>query len=72
MVSTHKKKQSNRRLLSRLDDFDQDIIIGNASSDGHEKVVINEGTVDQEFSVNNTDNNLAPNEILVNVKTLER
>ena len=29
MVSTRKKKQSNRRLLSQLDDFDQDMIIGN-------------------------------------------
>ena len=33
MVSTRKKRQSNRRLLSQLDDFDQDIIIGNAANE---------------------------------------
>ena len=32
MVSTRKEKESNRRLLSELDDFDQDFIIGNALS----------------------------------------
>ena len=33
MVSTRKKKQSNRRLLNQLDDFDQDMTIGNAASE---------------------------------------
>ena len=42
MVSTRKKRQSNKRLLSQLDDFDQDIIIGNATSDRQENVVANE------------------------------
>ena len=32
MVSTGKKRQSIRRLLSQLDDFDQDVNIGNAMS----------------------------------------
>ena len=33
MVSTRKKKQSNKKLFSPLDDFDQDIFVGNAASD---------------------------------------
>ena len=44
MVSTRKKRQSNRRLLSQLDDFDQDMVIGNAASARREKFVVIEGT----------------------------
>ena len=33
MVTTRKKKESNRKILSHLDDFDQDMIIGNAASE---------------------------------------
>ena len=33
MVSTRKKKQSNRRLLSQLDDFDQDFLFGNVATE---------------------------------------
>ena len=33
MVSSRKKRQSNRRLLSQLDEFDQDVIIGNVASE---------------------------------------
>ena len=51
MVSTHKKTQSNRRPLSQLDDFDQDIIIGNIVSGGQENATVNEGIADQEFIV---------------------
>ena len=46
MVSTRKKRQSNRRLLSQLDDFDQDMVIGNAVTERKENVVVNEGTID--------------------------
>ena len=46
MVSTRKKRQSNRRLLSQLDDFDQDMIIGNAASERQEGIVVNEGNND--------------------------
>ena len=42
MVSTRKKRQSNRRLLSQLDDCDQDMIIGNAASEGQEKIAVSE------------------------------
>ena len=46
MVCTRKKKQSNRKLLSPLDDFDQDIIIGNTMSDRQEYARVNESTAD--------------------------
>ena len=46
MVSTRKKRQSNRRLLSQLDDFDQDTVIGNAASERQKNNVINVGTND--------------------------
>ena len=57
MVSTRKKKQTNKRLLSQLDDFDQDMIIGNAASERQENVVVNEGTSDRDFTVSNSSNN---------------
>ena len=46
MVSTREKRQSNKRLLSQLDDFDQDMIIGNTASVRQENVTANEGTND--------------------------
>ena len=72
MVSTRKKRQSNRRLLSQLDDFVQDVIIGNTASERQENVVVNEGTNDRDFTVSNSSNNTAVNESAINVKTLER
>ena len=41
-------------------------------SDRHENATVNEGTVDKEFTVSNSDNNPVANDNLVNVKTLER
>ena len=72
MVSTRKKKQSNRRLLRQLDHFDQDMIIGNAVSERQENIVVSEGINDRDFTVGNSGNNMAINESTVNVKTLER
>ena len=72
MVSTRKKTQSSRRLLSQLDDFDQDTIIGNTSSGRQENVVDNKGTNDRDFTVSNSSNNTAVKERSVNLKTLER
>ena len=72
MVSTRKQRQSIRKFFSQLDDSNRDIIIGNAVSDREENVVIDEGTVDQDFTVNNFGSNSAANKNLVNVKTLER
>ena len=72
MASTCKKRQSNRKLFSQLDDFDHDIIIGNTASDKHENTTVNEGTGDQEFTVGNPGSSLAANENAVNMKTLEK
>ena len=72
MVSTRKKRQSNRSLLSKLDDFDQDMIFGNAASEKQENIVVNEGTNDRDFTVGTFSKNVAINESTVNVKTLER
>ena len=73
MVSTRKKRQSNRRLLSQLDDFDQDIIIGNAvSSKRQESAVANEGTNDRDFTVGTFIIDQVFNGNAMSVKTLER
>ena len=72
MVSTRKKKQSNRTLLSQLDDFDQGMIIGSTASERSEDIVVNDGTNDQDFTVGTSSNNLTINESASSVKTLER
>ena len=72
MVSTRKKRQPNKRLLSQLDDFEQDMIIGNATSERQESVVANDGTNDQDFTVGTSHTNSINNENALNVKTLER
>ena len=72
MVSTRKKRQSNKRLLSQLDDFDQDMIIGNTASERRENVAVNEGIDDQDFTVGTSNVSSIINENALNVKTLER
>ena len=72
MVSTRMKRQTNKKLLHQLDDFDQDMVIGNAVSERQENVVVKEGTNDRDFTVSNSSNNTAVNERAMNVKTLER
>ena len=59
-------------LLSQLDDFDHNMIIGNTSSKRQVNVVDNKGTNYRGFTVSNSSNNTAVNESAVNVKTLER
>ena len=71
MVSTRKKRQTHKRLLSQLDDFYQDMIIGNTVSERQKNFVVNEGTNDRYFTVSKSSNNTAVNESVVNVKTLE-
>ena len=71
MVSTRKKRQSNRRLLSQLDDFDQDMI-SNTASERQENTVVNEGTNDQDFTVGTSNVSSIVNGSVANVKTLER
>ena len=72
MISTRKKRQSNKRLLSQLDDFDQDMIIGNAARERQENVVVNEGTNDQDFTIGTSNVSSIVDENALNVKTLER
>ena len=72
MVSTRKKRQSNKRLLSQLDDFDRDMIIGNAVSERLENAVVNEGTGDQDFTVGTSNKDSVVNGSAMTVKTLER
>ena len=72
MVSTRKKRQSNKRLLSQLDDFDQDMIIGNTANARQESVEVNEGTNDRDFTVGTSNVSSLINENVLNVKTLER
>ena len=67
MVSSRKKIQSNRRLFSQLDDFDQDVILGNAARQSQENNVVNEGTNDRDFTVGTSSNNSVTNENVVNV-----
>ena len=57
MVSTRKKRQSNRRLLNQLDDFDRDMIIGNAASERQESNVVSEGTNERDFTVGTSSDN---------------
>ena len=72
MVSTRKKRQSNRRLLSQLDDFDQDMIIGNAASERQENTAVNEGTDNRDFTVGTSSNGPIVNANAMSVKTLEK
>ena len=70
MVSTRKKRQSNKKLLSQLDDFDQDAVIGTAARERQKTIVVNESTNDQDFTASSSSSNMAINESTVNVKTL--
>ena len=69
MVSTREKRVSNRSLPSQLDDFDQDITLGNAASESLENTVFNEGTNDRDFILGTSSNISATNKSMVNVKT---
>ena len=72
MVPIQKKKQSNRRLLSQFDDFDQDGTFSHAANNGQKNVIVNDGTVDRDIIANNSGSNSTVNENTVNVQTLAR
>ena len=72
MVSTRKKRQSSRRLLSQLDDFHRDMFIGNAVSERQENAVGNEGTNDQDSTVGISNNDSVVNGNAMSVKTLKK
>ena len=71
MVSTRKIRQSNRTLLNQFDDFGQNIIICSNASERREKITVDEGTSDRDFTVGTSGKNLVTNENTVSVKTLE-
>ena len=71
MLSTGKQKESNRRFPSQLDEFDRNIIFGNAVSNWRKIVVVKESTADQKLTANDTSSNLSAKEHSVNVKTCE-
>ena len=64
--------QQNRRLLGQLDDFDQDVAFGVAAKSGQQNVVVNDGTVDREITVNIISKNSFALEDTVKVQTLEK
>ena len=72
MVSTRKKKQSNKRCLNQFDYFDQGMVIGKAASERQENVVADEGANDRDFTAGTSSNNSAVNGNAMNVKTMER
>ena len=72
MVSTRKKRQSNNRLISQLDDFDQDMIIGSTASERQENVVVDESTNVHDFTIGTSNVSPVINKNAMNVKTLER
>ena len=69
MISTRKKRWSNKRLLSQLDDFDQDVFNGNAINSRQENTTVNESSGDQENTVGNSNSCPALIENLVDAKT---
>ena len=62
------ERQQNIKLLSKLDDFDQDVIIGDAVSGGMQNFVVNNGPVDWNFTVSNDNDLSATNKNTVNVQ----
>ena len=72
MVSTRKKRQSNKRFLSQLDDYDRDMIIGNAVTERQENAVVNEGNNDRDFTVGTSSIDSIVNGNAMSVKTLKR
>ena len=71
MVSTRKKIQQKERLLSQLDVFDQDDIIGKIASVGIQDVEMDSGKVDPKITVKNNGME-STNENVNNIQTLER
>ena len=68
-VSNQKEGQKNRKFLCQVDDFDQDSIFGDAAKSGQHNVMVNDSTVDQELSINNSGSIPTINMKTVNVQT---
>ena len=72
MVSTGKERQRNRRLLIHLNDFDQDIFVGDAVSSERQNVVVSGGLAYHEFTVSDDVSNSITKGNTVIVQTLEK
>ena len=59
-------------IFSQLDDFDQDMIIGNTVRESQENVVVNEGVNDRDFTVGTSNDDSVINGNAMSMKTLER
>ena len=71
MVSIRKKRQQNRRFVSQPDNFDRDVTIGDSANSGQQNVLVNECSVDRDFTVDDSGSIPATIENTVNVRTLE-
>ena len=71
MFPTRKTRHQNRKRFSHLNDFERDVIFGNAVSSGQQNVLVSNGSVDLEFIVNNNDGISTTNENTRNVQKLE-
>ena len=60
------------KLLSRLDNFGQDMIIGNTVRESQENAVVNERTIDRDFTVGTSKDVSVINGNVMSMKTLER
>ena len=59
-------------LFSQLDDFDHDVLIGDAASSGNGNFVSNSGPNDEQFTVINFDDISTASERRANVQTPDR
>ena len=71
-IMMEKKRQSTRRLVSQIDDFDQDVIFGNTMNIRQETTMVNGSSAGQGFTVGNSDKGVGVIEYVVKVKVLER
>ena len=72
MVWTRKKRQSSKRLLNQLHDFKPDVFFDDPVNSGQQNVIVNDGTVEPEFTAYISGSNSTANENTVNVQALER
>ena len=72
LLSTRKKNQQSKRLLSQSDDFDQDVFIGDTVSSGRQDSVLHNRQSDWELTINNNNSPSIANENAMDVQMLEK
>ena len=70
MVSTRKKKQSNRKFHSQFDGINQDVVLGEVGNNGQKSVRVNKDTADRDFTAHDSGSNSTPMENTVNIQSL--